>query len=137
MYFPLAHYDGYCVSCDTEQPLVLVEHGPRGLRAWLAGIGPEDRSLSYCCRVCGRTEHVPLTEEEDAEHDATLLRWPDTFLSVAPDVVELPEVPALVVDPGDVFAVAAARLQQPRRPVVTVVTLPRQRVSATDLLAVA
>lgn len=141
MYFPLASYDGYCASCDAEQPLVLVEHGPRGLRAWLAGIGPEDRTLSYCCLVCGRNEHVPLTEEEDAEYDATLARWPDTFLE---PVVVLPE--PLVVPAGDVFAAAAVRLQEPvvlpepvvpRKPVVTVITLPTQRVAATDLVAVA
>lgn len=134
MYFPLASWDGYCAGCATEQPLVLLEHGPRGLRAWLAGIGPEDRTLSYCCLVCGRSEHVPLTEEEDVDYDATLARWPDTFLE---PVIVLPE--PLVVAPGDVYAAAATRLvEQPaRKPVVTVITLPTQRVAATDLVAVA
>ena len=137
MYFPLASWDGFCASCDTEQPLVLVEHGPRGLRAWLAGVGPEDRSLSYCCLVCGRNEHVPLTEEEDEEYDASLARWPDTFLEPVAQVVVLPE--PLVVPAGDVYAAAAVRIvEQPvRKPVVTVITLPTQRVAATDLVAVA
>lgn len=109
MYHLLTRWNGYCAGCATERPLALVEAGPRGLRAWLAGIGPDDRALSYCCGVCGRVEHVPLTEAEDAEHDATLPRWPDLDLT-AP-------------------AVPAALPQQ--RPVVRVLTLPVAPVSPT------
>lgn len=73
----LATWEGFCTSCDVERPLILVEHGPRGLGAWLAGTDHEDRTLSYNCRVCGRVEYVPLTEAEDADYDETLTRWPD------------------------------------------------------------
>lgn len=123
MHVPVATILGYCASCDTERPLIVVEHGPRGLRGWLAGIGPEDRTLSHTCRLCGRVEHVPLTEAEDAEYDLTLLRWPDTFL------------PALHLVPAPLPAVVAPRLvvlPQPRKPVVHVLTLPVEQVLATD-----
>lgn len=122
MYFPLARYDGYCADCHTDQPLVLVERGPRGLRAWLSGAGAEDRTLSYSCLVCGRGEHVPLTEAEDAVYDATLLTWPDTF----------------TVDASHEVTLAPVRiLSAPRKPVVRVIHLPSQRVSATDDLPLA
>lgn len=161
---PIAWYDGYCAQCSTDMPLVLVEHGPRGLRAWLSGVGHEDRTLSYCCRVCGRDEHVPATEAEDADYDLTLRRWPDTFLPVpAPEVIVLPEpvvarrpsvdlrrlmdelaLEAAEADFVDLPAPAlvagararAAAVAAPRA-VVHVLPLPTQRVSATDLPLVA
>jgi hypothetical protein len=157
VHFPLAFYDGYCADCDTERPLVLVEHGPRGLRAWLAGVGADDRALTYCCRLCGRNEHVPLTEAEDAEYDATLPTWPDTefeqplVLPVAATVAE-PFVPVLVAVPEPVevlpaeLVVAVAdpvpapvlvAVPAPRPPVVRVISLPRQYVRATDDLPLA
>ena len=112
----LARWTGFCASCPEESTLLLVAAGPHGLRGWLAGGGPEDRTLSYVCAVCGRVEHVPATEAEDELYDASLLRWPDWEPEAL--VVELPDVP--------------------RRPaVVTVVSLPMQRVSATDVLAAA
>src|SRR4051812_25597002 len=73
----ITSWTGFCASCPEEQPLLLVESGPHGLRGWLSGAGAEDRTLSYSCAVCGRVEHVPATEEEDAAYDATLTRWPD------------------------------------------------------------
>jgi hypothetical protein len=154
VHFPLAHYDGFCAPCETERPLVLVEHGQRGLRAWLSGIGPEDRTLSYCCLVCGRNEHVPLTEAEDALYDATLPTWPDTVFEEEPAVpvfepvlapvaevaAEAPFVPVLLTRPLpleellELRELPAARpvvtLPPPRRPVVRVI--PGARVSATD-----
>lgn len=104
-YKVLAGWQGFCAGCPIERPLVLVEHGPHGLHAWWNGAGAEERSLSYCCTVCGRLEHVPATEIEDREYDATLARWPDLSLE-------------LVVAP---------------RRSVTVVRLPVQRVAATDV----
>jgi hypothetical protein len=149
VYLSLAHYDGYCVTCDREQPLVLLERGARGLRAWLAGVSHQDRSLSYTCLVCGRVEHVPLTEAEDLEYDATLATWPDWSPVVQPVAAEAAPEP-VVVAAGDVFAAAAVRLAEvpalvdlsvptQRRAVVTIVRLPVQRVQATDghLLALA
>src|SRR5689334_12057519 len=73
----LTSWTGFCASCPVEQPLLLVSTGPHGLRAWLSGAGPEDRTLSYTCGVCGRLEHVPATEFEDEAYDAGLARWPD------------------------------------------------------------
>jgi len=73
----LARWTGFCASCPEESPLLLVATGPHGLRGWLSGGGSEDRTLSYSCAVCGRVEHVPATEEEDAVYDASLVRWPD------------------------------------------------------------
>jgi hypothetical protein len=162
-------WTGYCASCPTEQPLLLVSHGPQGLRGWLSGAGPEDRTLSYACGVCGRSEHVPLTESDDDTYDATLLRWPDWVEAAAvPAPLSAPAAVAAQSEPivnGDVFGIAALRLVStpapvftapvaavtfqaaplapaapgvPVRPVVRIVGLPVQRVSATDLaLAVA
>ena len=148
MYFPLTTFEGYCVSCDTERPLVVIEHGARGVRAWLAGTGHEDRTLSHTCRVCGRNEHVPLTEAADAEYDLTLRRWPDTFLFAAP-TLELEwaaptaiaaDVPAAEVVAEhavcvDVFALAAERLAVPMPlPVSVRVSLPETAAEAAPVV---
>ncbi len=124
VYTPVAWHDGYCVGCDDEQPLVVTERGPRGLRAWLAGVGREDRTLSYTCRVCGQREQVPLTEAEDEEHAATLLCWPDWTPHVSPVAAAAP----VTAIPVTIIAMPA-----PRAPLVHVLTLPVQRVHATDL----
>lgn len=135
-YVTVAEHDGYCARCDVERPLVIQSHGAHGLRAWLAGIGWEDRALSYTCRVCGQVEHVPLTEAEDDEYAATLVSWPDWAPVQVPVVVQLPE--PVVVRAGDVFALAATQLAlvpalpAPRKPVVRIITLPHARVAATD-----
>ena len=65
----LAAWDGWCDPCATERPLVLVEVGPRGVKAWLGGVGIEDRTLSLTCRVCGQWQLVPQLEEDDEEMD--------------------------------------------------------------------
>lgn len=122
----LSRWTGFCASCPVEQPLLLVSSGPHGFRAWLAGSGPEDRTLSYACGVCGRVEHVPATEAEDELYDLNLLRWPDwvdeTLEVVAPVLLEAVSLP--------VVAPVAEPVVQVRR-----VTLPLQRVSSTDLVA--
>lgn len=130
----LTSWTGFCAGCPVEQPLLLVESGPHGLRAWLSGAGPEDRTLSYACAVCGRVEQVPATEEEDAAYDATLVRWPDWVAEPAAVVVDL-AVSLPVVDPEPVAPVAA--VPAPRPAAVSIITLPRQRVAATDVLAAA
>jgi hypothetical protein len=143
----ITRWTGFCASCPTDQPLLLVSEGPHGLRGWLAGAGPEDRELSYVCAVCGRVEPVPATEEEDDAYDATLTRWPDWVEAplMAVSFVAAPVVP--IVD-GDVFGLAAVQLAtEPPAPVValpvtrvgtvSVVRLPVQRVSATDLVSAA
>lgn len=63
----LAAWDGWCDPCETERPLALTEHGDRGLRAWMRGVGVEDRSLVLTCRVCGQWQSVPQLEEDDPE----------------------------------------------------------------------
>ncbi len=120
MHHALAFYDGFCADCHVDMPLVLIERGPRGVRAWLAGIGSEDRALTYTCRVCGRNEHVPLTEAEDVVYDATLATWPDTVFALptyaGADAAydDYPEysLPTVAWQPvaGDVFAQAALQL---------------------------
>jgi hypothetical protein len=144
----LTSWTGFCASCPEERPLLLVSTGQHGLRAWLSGAGPEDRSLSYACSVCGRTEHVPATEAEDAVYDATLIRYPDWVEE--PMVAVLTEEPAatddlfglaaawLAADPVPELApVAAPVVPAARLGAIRIVTLPAQRVSATDLLATA
>ena len=76
----VARWVGFCQPCARERPLVLTAFGPHGFRAWLAGYGPEDRELAYCCGVCGAREHVPATQHLDDLYDATLPRWPDLDL---------------------------------------------------------
>ncbi|MCU1592996.1 MAG: hypothetical protein JWO12_388 [Frankiales bacterium] len=163
LYATITTHDGYCNGCcddvTDERPLMVMARGPRGLRAWLAGVGAEDRALSYTCLTCGRVEHVPHTEAEDDEYAATLVTWPDwspaelplattAVVSVTEPVavsvtepVAVPVAVPLVVLPSDVFALAAERLQPPapvislpaaRKPLVRVFTLPVQRVHATD-----
>ena len=168
----LARWTGYCASCPVEQPLLLVSHGPHGFRGWLSGGGPEDRTLSYACGVCGRTEHVPATELEDELYDASMLRWPDwADESTAPSLEQLPgfspvvvslpspaPIPVLeqVVEPAyepafepdyePAFELVPELLPEPVQAAVEpapavvrvrIVTLPLQRVSATDLVAAA
>lgn len=148
----LTRWTGFCAGCPEESPLLLVSTGPHGLRAWLSGAGPEDRELSYACAVCGRVEHVPATEEEDAVYDAGLSRWPD-WVEPALEQVVAQVVEPVVLDLDDVFGLAAVRLTSqpapapvvlsgppvvPSRPgTVRIVTLPAQRGSATDLLVAA
>ena len=61
----LAAWDGWCDPCGTERPLALTEHGDHGLRAWMRGVGIEDRSLVLTCKVCGQWQQVPQLEEDD------------------------------------------------------------------------
>jgi hypothetical protein len=163
-YRVITSWTGFCASCPAEQPLLLVSHGPHGVRGWLSGAGHDDRTLSYACSVCGRVEFVPATEEEDVDYDATLARWPDWVEEAfEPVLVTAPFVPLVE---GDVFALAAVSLTAhpepvapqlaavasvpasapvsvpvsvpaPRSPAVRVVTMPLQRVSPTDLVAAA
>ncbi|MCU1591008.1 MAG: hypothetical protein JWP11_2264 [Frankiales bacterium] len=60
----LARWVGWCDPCETERPLVLTETGQRGLRAWLQGIGPDDRALTLTCGVCGEWQAVPHDEDD-------------------------------------------------------------------------
>lgn len=60
----LARWDGWCDPCQTERPLLLTEAGPRGLRAWLDGVGPQDRRLTLTCAVCGQWQLVSWDEED-------------------------------------------------------------------------
>jgi hypothetical protein len=61
----LARWTGWCDPCETERPLILTESGERGLRAWLRGVGAEDRSLTLTCAVCGEWQAVPYDEDDE------------------------------------------------------------------------
>ena len=66
----LARWNGWCDPCDVDRPLLLAEHGPRGVGAWLHGVGIEDRTLHLTCGVCGQWQAVPQLEEDDPLTDA-------------------------------------------------------------------
>lgn len=95
----LARWNGWCDSCATERPLVLTETGERGLRAWLRGIGPEDRSLTLTCIICGVWQSVPYDE---ADAPAEVAAAPAVALHplgllqvvVRPATASVPAVPA-------------------------------------------
>ena len=140
----VARWVGFCQPCAAERPLVLTAYGPHGPRAWLAGYGPEDRELAYCCVVCGAREHVPATAALDAQYDATLPRWPDLVLPDATQVQAVPvELPAVPVQAAPVRAaspradVALTAVLGPPTPACSRVrtsVVPVQRVGVADLL---
>jgi hypothetical protein len=61
----LARWTGWCDPCEIERPLILTEAGERGLRAWLRGVGAEDRELTLTCGVCGEWQSVSHDEDDD------------------------------------------------------------------------
>jgi hypothetical protein len=84
----LALWTGWCDPCGEERPLALTEHGRRGLRAWLGGVGAEDRTLLLACELCGVGQDVPRRESDDPDD-------PEVILALLPEVVTLmrPSVP--------------------------------------------
>lgn len=124
----IASWTGYCAGCHSDGcRLLLVQHGPRGVLAWLAGVDADNRTLRYCCAACGRVEFVPATEAEDREYDLTLTRWPDWLTE---------SVPAVEGDNGQpeqrpAFAVSVTDVLPPvSRPVHVISSapfVPRQR----------
>lgn len=67
----VARWDGWCDPCETERPLLLTESGERGLRAWLHGVGPEDRALVLTCAVCGEWQAID-PDEQDVDHEPAI-----------------------------------------------------------------
>lgn len=64
----VAAWEGWCSPCGRgDRPLVLTRSGASGPRAWLNGLGDEDRCLVLTCRVCGQWQVVPHREEDDPE----------------------------------------------------------------------
>lgn len=102
----LARWTGWCDPCETERPLVLTEAGERGVRAWLRGIGHEDRTLRLTCCVCGEWQDVPPVEEDLVEPAAPVVAlhplgaWQVVVQSATPAVatVDLPTPRAPVTD---------------------------------------
>lgn len=125
----LASWSGWCDPCDVERPLVLTEHGRRGVRAWLSGIHHEDRGLHLTCRVCGVYQVVPRLAEDDPE------------VEVAPPSV--PRILATALRPARSVVVAskpavtakALDLPAPRRARPMVLTVQQHEASVLSLLA--
>lgn len=126
----LASWSGWCDPCEVERPLVLTEHGRRGVRAWLSGIHHEDRGLHLTCRVCGIYQVVVRLEEDDPE------------VEVAPPTVPL--ILATALRPARSVVVAskpagaprtATALPAPRRPRPMVLTVQQHEASVLSLLA--
>lgn len=68
----LARWTGWCDPCETQRPLVLTETGERGVRAWMRGVGTEDRELTLTCGVCGEWQSVPHQEDDDLPDESTV-----------------------------------------------------------------
>ena len=93
----LARWTGWCDPCETERLLVLTEAGPRGVRAWLSGVGYEDRTLTLTCVACGQYQLVPWDEPDLPE--------PVVTETVPPVVaIQLQGVRQVVVRPARVSA---------------------------------
>ena len=104
----LARWTGWCDPCETERPLVLTEAGERGIRAWLRGVGHEDRLLRLTCCVCGEWQDVPPAEE---------------------DLAPLPTAPIVTLQPVGAMQIVAHAATRAVRPVVSV---PTVRVAVND-----
>ena len=126
----LADWSGWCDPCEVERPLVLTEHGRRGVRAWLSGIHHEDRTLHLTCRVCGLYQVVARLEEDDPEVDVAPPTVPlilATALRPARSVVVASKPAGPKPDPAD--------LPAPRRPRPMVLTVKQHEASVLSLLA--
>jgi hypothetical protein len=78
----LARWTGWCDPCETERPLVLTETGERGVRAWLRGVGAEDRELTLTCGICGEWQAVAYDEADEDETE--VVEAPSAVVAVQP-----------------------------------------------------
>ena len=106
----LARWDGWCDPCEVERPLVLTETGPRGLRAWLHGLGHEDRALTLTCAVCGEWQSVPHDEDDLRDlPDRIDLDSPSPLLALQPLGVHQVVVSAALQEAPDAPVYPTAR----------------------------
>lgn len=83
----LSRWDGWCDPCGLERPLLLTAKGEFGPRAWLSGVGMEDRTLVLTCAVCGEWQLCPWDEEFPQEAVALVEAGPEPAHSTETDVV--------------------------------------------------
>ncbi len=69
----LSRWDGFCLACRVDRPLVLTMTGPGGVKSWWNGVGWYDRDLHLTCGLCGRVEPVTWDQADDPEADLLLI----------------------------------------------------------------
>lgn len=135
----VASWDGYCLPCDREdRPLVLTRSGAAGLRAWLAGIGDDERTLLLTCRVCGEWQVVPLREQDDPEIVPVEARAVEQVVTLAPVEAPAPQ-PRRATTPAPVAlaVVVPALAPLPLRTAPSVLGAPAPAAPSSDAVAAA
>jgi hypothetical protein len=123
----LARWNGWCDPCETERPLALTETGEHGVRAWLRGVGAEDRTLTLTCGVCGEWQDVPFDEEDDEPLEIAASATTALQPLGARQVV-------LCAVPYPAEAVPAPRAEDDAKPTATIAVYRRNEDDVLELL---